>query len=91
MVEEAPETKTYTVWFYEVWGNDEEGYSVNDRSEAGTIELPTNHTEKEFIEAIGEYFDMEKCMISNDCDPEFSYQIVLQDDEFYPVGEVVPE
>lgn len=88
---EDVKTKTYEIWFYDVWGNDEDGYSVNDRSNAGTIELPENHTEKEFLEAIGEYFDMEKCMISNDCDPEFSYQIVLKEDEFYPVGEVVTE
>lgn len=83
--------KVYAIWFYDVWGNDEEGYSVNDQSKSGTIELPDNHTEDEFLEAIGEYFDMDQCMISDDCDPEFSYEIVLKTDEFYPVGQVVPE
>jgi hypothetical protein len=31
--------KTYQVWEYDVWGNREEGFIVNDQFNVGTIEL----------------------------------------------------
>lgn len=30
---------TYDVWSYDVWGNEEDGFEVNDRSKIGTIDL----------------------------------------------------
>ena len=57
-------TKTYRVWSYDVWGNDEDGYSVNDRSEISYGEFSPDKSDDENIE------------------------IVLKDDEGYPVGQI---
>jgi hypothetical protein len=32
-------TYSYTVWSLDVWGNDDDGYEVNDRCKVGTIDL----------------------------------------------------
>lgn len=32
-------TAKWTVWSLDVWGNDEDGYEVNDRSRCGEIEF----------------------------------------------------
>ena len=83
--------KTYEVWSYDVWGNAEDGYEVNDRCKIGTVELPDKPTEKDVLEAISEYWDISQVDISNAFDWEFSIEIVGKDDEFEPVGQLVPE
>ena len=40
----AQAIKTYTLWTYDVWGNAEEGYDVNDRSCLDReFAIPTTH------------------------------------------------
>jgi hypothetical protein len=30
----------FTVWSYDVWGNETDGFEVNDRCKLGTVEIP---------------------------------------------------
>lgn len=43
--------QTYTLWSYDVWGNEEDGWEVNDRCALDrNLELPsTNSTDEEGI------------------------------------------
>jgi len=43
---------TYRVFFLYVWGNEEEGFEVNDRSGCGTIELPVDFSDHDLIQAL---------------------------------------
>lgn len=40
---------------YDVWGNDEDGYEVNDVMLVGTIELPENVSDTDIIKILKEY------------------------------------
>lgn len=31
---------TFTVWTLDVWGNENDGYEVNDRCKVGTVDIP---------------------------------------------------
>ena len=42
----------FTVFFLDVWGNESDGYEVNDRSSCGTIELPFNFSDQDMIQAL---------------------------------------
>ena len=45
--------KTYKIYSLDVWGNNKEGYEVNDLCYSGlTIELPENFTDKQLIKAM---------------------------------------
>ena len=74
------------VWSYDIWGNDEDGYDVNDRSEIGAVELPENPTDAQINEAIGEYFDTSIVCIDEGASDDMHIEIVLKEDEEYPVG-----
>jgi len=43
---------TYKVFFLDVWGNENEGFEVNDRSECGTIDLPKEFSDQDLIQAL---------------------------------------
>ena len=79
----------WTVWSYDTWGNEEDGYSVNDRSEIGTVILPDNPTDAQINEAVGEYFDISRVCIDNGISDDTTIEIVLEEDEGYPVGQLV--
>ena len=44
----------YKVWKLDVWGNEEDGYTVNDRCEIGEIELPEVPEDNEILNALCE-------------------------------------
>ena len=39
----------FKVYYLDVWGNEEDGFEVNDRSQCGTIQLPTDFTDQDLI------------------------------------------
>jgi len=84
-------TKTYTVWSYDTWGNDEDGYSVNDRSEINNGTLPDNFTDKDINEIIAENFDFSRVCIDDGISSPENIEIVLEEDNYYPVGQIVIE
>lgn len=43
---------TYNVYTLDVWGNPDEGYDVNDRCKAGTVELDEEATRREIVTAL---------------------------------------
>lgn len=85
------EMKKWTVWSYDTWGNDQEGYTVNDRSEEGTIELPGEPTDADIMTAIEPYFDISRVTIDNGISDDTVIEIVLEEDDGYPVGQLVIE
>lgn len=46
--------KTWRVYSLDVWGNQRDGFEVNDRCNVGTIELPEDATDKQIIRAMVE-------------------------------------
>jgi hypothetical protein len=42
----------YYVWSLDVWGNEEDGFEVNDRSKAGSIELPEDGSDNAWMIAL---------------------------------------
>jgi hypothetical protein len=42
----------YQVWGLDVWGNEEDGFTVNNRYRAGKIRVPEKWTERHFIKAL---------------------------------------
>lgn len=90
----------WEVWTYDVWGNEEDGYEVNDRScqaRAYKLELPIEinnaGTPQQFERAyptdeqIREIFG-EEAIIDNGVGDDVNIYITLADDESYPLGEM---
>lgn len=44
----------YRVWKLDVWGNEKDGYTVNDRHDIGEIELPEVPEDNEILNALCE-------------------------------------
>jgi len=42
----------YRVYSLDVWGNDDDGYEVNDRSKIGNVSFPDNASDKEVIASL---------------------------------------
>ena len=42
----------WRVWTYDVLGNAEDGYEVNDRSDHGYIDLPAEPTDEQILDAL---------------------------------------
>lgn len=42
----------WRVWTYDVWGNAEDGYEVNDRYSQGFIDLPDEPENEEILQAL---------------------------------------
>ena len=82
---------TIEVWTYDVWGNEEDGYEVNDRSkiseyETDLIEL----TDKDIKEIIEENFFHPETISSDGNGDDQHIYLVLNDKEHsdYPLGEI---
>jgi len=43
---------TWRVWTYDVWGNAEDGYEVNDRNDQGEVELSDEPTDQQILDAL---------------------------------------
>jgi hypothetical protein len=42
-------SKTWRVYTLDVWGNEDDGFEVNDRSRAGTVVIPTDATDEDIV------------------------------------------
>ena len=42
----------WKIWMYDVWGNEEDGWFINDYWYIGQVELPTNPTDADVIKAL---------------------------------------
>jgi hypothetical protein len=42
----------YRIWSLEVWGNEEDGFEVNDRWEVGSVELADDATCADVVKAL---------------------------------------
>lgn len=40
------------VYHFDVWGNEEDGFTVNDSRSAGTVELPVNASDSQILRAL---------------------------------------
>jgi len=79
------------VWTYDVWGNEEDGYEVNDRSKISEYETDlTELSDKDIKEIIAEqFFEPETICDDGNGDDQHIY-LVLNDKEHsdYPLGEI---
>lgn len=50
------EVRSWKLWSYDVWGNEDDGYEVNDRFPHGVIELPANPTDEQITKALNKNF-----------------------------------
>lgn len=67
---------TYRAWTYDLWGNDEDGYWVNDRYDTGEIyELDDTWNDKQIIKALRKQGCLKKGVHSSsiEIDGEFGY------------------
>lgn len=93
------ELTTWRVWTYDVWGNADDGYDVNDRYDHGEQEIripKTRHnvgTEQEFVSAsptdkqIKEMLDV-RPSVEIDTDGDDMNIYVRAADDGYPIGEL---
>jgi hypothetical protein len=83
---------TIEIWTYDVWGNDEDGYDVNDRCKIGEYETDlTELSAKEIESIVSEYFlHPENISIDDNVMCENPVYLVLNDKEHtdYPLGEI---
>lgn len=47
--------QTWNVFTYDVWGNDEEGFQVNDRYDWGSLELLEDASDEMVVQAIKDF------------------------------------
>lgn len=47
--------QTWNVFTYDVWGNDEDGFEVNDRYDWGSVKLPEDAPGKVVIQTIKDF------------------------------------
>lgn len=79
---------SYRVWSYDVWGNDEDGYSVNDRCEIDHGECSHYPSDDEITKIIGNNWDVKLVAIDWGSSDESNIEIVSAGDEYYPVGQI---
>jgi hypothetical protein len=95
-VEERPEAvkvqHVIEVWLYDVWGNEEDGYDVNDRTKIASYDTDlTKLTSKDIDEIIKDSFHHEENIsIDNNVMGDNPVYLLLNDDEHtdYPLGEI---
>ena len=80
------------VWVYDVWGNEDDGYEVNDRSKVSDYETDITELTSESIKNIieEEFFHPENIEIDNNVMCDNPVYLILNDDEHtdYPLGEI---
>ncbi len=45
-------SKYEVIHYFDVWGNEEDGYTVNDQTVIGVIEIDNNDTDDEIVEKL---------------------------------------
>ena len=83
---------TVELWTYDVWGNEQDGYEVNDRSKIAEIETDIKElTSEKIAEIVGEYFYHPENITrdNNICSDNMVY-LVMNDENHsdYPLGEI---
>jgi hypothetical protein len=76
---------------HEVWGNDEEGFEVNDSWKIGIIELSEDCTDEEILETMKEfgYFKESVKVTDIEIDGEIEYSLYInQSDNGRPLCEL---
>jgi len=84
-------TNTIEVWTYDVWGNEEDGYEVNDRSKIAEYETDlTELSDKDIKEIIEENFFHPETIDSDGNGDDQHVYLVLNDMDHsdYPLGEI---
>jgi len=80
------------VWTYDVWGNEEDGYEVNDRTKISEYDTNlTELTDKDIKDIIEEcFFHPENIDIDNNVMCDNPIYLILNDTDHsdYPVGEI---
>lgn len=80
------------IWVYDVWGNEEDGYDVNDRSKVSDYEVDYTELTCERIKEIvnEEFFHPENISIDQNVMCDNPVYLVLNDKEHteYPLGEI---
>jgi hypothetical protein len=80
------------VWVYDVWGNDEDGYDVNDRSKVASYETDKKElSDKDIKEIIEEYFlNPDKITLDNNVMSDNCFYLLFNDKDHsdYPLGEI---
>ena len=82
------------IWSYDTWGNEEEGYTVNDRCKIGTMKTRKIPSDKKIQEIINDYFsDENEVSIDHGCSDETHIYLVRNSEEYsdYPEGEILIE
>lgn len=86
---------SWEIWSYDVWGNEEEGYTVNDRCKLDTIDTESGELPDEIIEQlIRDYFgDPEYITVDHGISDDEHIYLVLNDEEVsdYPAGEIIKD
>lgn len=81
--------RTYVWWDYDVLGNEQDGYEVNDRSCSGcACDLRGDESDEEIILACE--LDPNLYEVDENSDPDFSIEVVRRKDG-KPLGQLVPE
>lgn len=52
---------------FDVWGDAESGFEVNDSRSAGLVQLPENASDTEILQALAGKFRLKNCVVSG-CD-----------------------
>ena len=83
---------TIEIWTYDVWGNEDDGYEVNDRSKISSYETDlTELTSDEIKSIVSEYFyHPENISRDQNVMCENPVYLVLNDKDHsdYPLGEI---
>jgi hypothetical protein len=55
----------YKLYTLDVWGNEIDGFEVNDRRQQGTIELPDDFTDKQLLDAIDDLVGLDHAELAD--------------------------
>lgn len=83
--------RKYRVWTYDTWGNEEDGYTVNDRREVGSVELSKDAPEHEILEAVSNWFDIERITVDDGVSDENTIELILEESGDQPVGQLTAD
>ena len=89
-------TLKLTCWINDVWGNEDDGYEVNDRSKAAVVIVEEMAlTDEELRETIDAWFGTkgEGVEVDYSCSDDQHIQLVLNDKTHsdYPIGSIEVE
>ncbi len=56
MARASSSKRSWKIWTYDVWGNEKDGYEVNDRFPHGVVDLPENPTDAEIGKMLNREF-----------------------------------